>query len=116
MTSVVIPYLHRLSQGDEIKRALRSWEKHAQFDFEPVIVGDKPTWYTGKHIPTIPVRGKKFARAFDIATKITLVASSDLVTEDFIYSYLWFRWLQEFCCFFTIDRRQKLPLNRCNSS
>ncbi len=87
MTTIVYPYLHQLSQGEELKYSIRSVCKFAQFDFDIVIVGDKPIWYTGKHIPATPIRNKRFTRAFDIAKKLELVCESELVSDDFLYMY-----------------------------
>ena len=67
--------------------SIRSLCKHLHFDFEVVIVGDKPDWFTGKHIPTTPIRGSQYTRAFDIARKLEAICESDLVSEDFIYCY-----------------------------
>ena len=90
MVTVVIPYLHVLAKqsgGEEIRYAIRSWEKHMKDDFEIVIVGDKPAWFTGGHIPCKPIRGMTFARAFDIALKLELAVNSPLISEQFIYTY-----------------------------
>jgi hypothetical protein len=87
MTTVVIPYLHRLSSGDELKYAIRSWDKYFNDDFNIVIIGDKPDWFQGDHIPCQPIRGMTFARAFDIALKLELAIASPIISEDFIYTY-----------------------------
>ena len=90
MITVVIPYLHKLAKlsgGDELKFAVRSWSKYFKDDFNIVIIGDKPEWYTGDHIACLPIRGMTFARAFDIALKLELATLSPLITEDFIYTY-----------------------------
>jgi hypothetical protein len=85
--SFVYPFMEKLAQGDELKRSIRSLCKHVKFDFEVVIVGDKPAWYQGKFIPTDKVRGVRFARAFDIANKLKTIAYSDEISEDFVYLY-----------------------------
>lgn len=87
MTTIVYPYLQRLSQGEELKYSIRSVCKYAQFEFDILIVGDKPTWYTGKYLPTHPIRGKRFTRAFDIARKLEIICDSKLITDDFLYMY-----------------------------
>lgn len=91
MISVVIPYLDRLSQGQgeekELKYAIRSFEKYCKFDFDIVIVGDKPSWYVGSFIPTVAVRGMQFARCFDIANKLNHICHSPIITDEFIYTY-----------------------------
>lgn len=45
--NAIYPYIH--SAGEEIKWSLRSLEKYT--DLEPVIIGEKPEWYTGRFIP-----------------------------------------------------------------
>jgi hypothetical protein len=87
MTTIVYPYLHRLSQGDELKYSIRSLCKYAKFDFDIVLVGDKPDWYNGKFIPTTPIRNKRFTRAFDIAKKLEIICESKIISENFIYMY-----------------------------
>src|SRR5574338_1171546 len=86
-TTVVYPYLESLSQGQELKYSIRSLCKFLDFDFDVVIIGDKPSWYNGKHIQTNAVRGVNFARAFDIARKLEFVFESDLISDDFIWCY-----------------------------
>lgn len=87
VTTVVYPYLHQLSQGNELRHSIRSLCKHLYFDFDIVIVGDKPDWYNGKHIQTTPIRNINFCRAFDIARKLQTIVESDLISDDFVYCY-----------------------------
>lgn len=87
MTTIVYPYLHQLSQWDELKYSIRSVCKNFKEPFEIVIIGDKPTWYNGKHIQTTPIRGRKFTRAFDIARKLEIICKSEMITENFVYMY-----------------------------
>lgn len=91
MISIVIPYMEQLAQGQgedkELKYAIRSFEKHCKFDFDIVIIGDKPSWYVGNHIYTEKIRGMQFARCFDIANKLNHICQSNLITNDFIYTY-----------------------------
>jgi hypothetical protein len=89
MISIVIPYLQQLSESkdDELRLALRSWCKYAMFDFNIILVGDKPNWYTGDHIATTPIRGRQYTRAYDIANKIRHIVGSEIITDHFIYSY-----------------------------
>lgn len=81
--------MHELSQGEELKYSIRSLCQYLQFDFEVVIVGDKPSWYNGKHLQTDKVRGMTGAKALDIANKLQLICSTenDFISEDFIYIY-----------------------------
>jgi len=89
MISLVYPYMAQLSseQDTELELSIRSMCKNLKFDFNVVIVGDKPKWYNGDHIYANPIRGIQFTRAFDIANKLSLIVNSDLITDDFIYCY-----------------------------
>lgn len=87
MTSIVYPFFQGKAQGDELKFSIRSLCKYAQFDFEPVIIGDLPTWYKGKHIPVKAIRNKRFTRAFDIANKLNIICQSEMISKDFVYMY-----------------------------
>jgi len=87
MTSIVYPYLHQKSQGEELKYSIRSVCKFAQFDFEPVIIGDKPAWYSGKHIQVSAIRNRRFTRAFDIAKKLEIICGTASISDDFVYMY-----------------------------
>jgi len=83
----VYPYMAQLAQGQELKYSIRSLCKYVNFDFDVVIVGDKPNWYNGKHIQTGKVRGINFAKAFDINYKLKAMCESELISDDFIYLY-----------------------------
>jgi len=94
MITVVYPYMHQLSNGDqsnngmcELRWSLRSLCKHARFDFNVVVVGDKPGWYNGDHISTEKIRGLRFSKAFDIANKLKVIVGSQNITDDFVYMY-----------------------------
>lgn len=79
--------MHELSQGDELRFALRSWCKFMNDPFDVVIVGDRPKWYNGNHIQTGSIRGTTFARCHDITSKLYTVVSNPNITDSFIYSY-----------------------------
>lgn len=51
--TVLIPYLAKEAAGDELKYALRTWEKNFQGDIRVVIVGDKEDWFSDQitHLP-----------------------------------------------------------------
>lgn len=87
MTTIVYPYLHQLSQGEELKYSIRSICKHAKFPFDILIIGDKPNWYNGKCIEMPPIRGKRFTRAFDIARKLDVICGTEYISDDFLYCY-----------------------------
>lgn len=52
---IFIPYVQAPAQWEELRYALRSWEKYASFDYQIVIVGDLPDWCQNViHIPHTP--------------------------------------------------------------
>ena len=52
---IFIPYVQAPAQWEELRYALRSWEKYARFDHQIVIVGDLPDWCKNViHIPHTP--------------------------------------------------------------
>lgn len=83
----VYPYMAQLAQGNELKYSIRSLQKFCNFEFDVVIVGDKPNWFTGKCIDTGKVRNVDFAKAFDINQKMKAIFQSTLVPDNFIYIY-----------------------------
>lgn len=55
---LVIPY--RLSgDGTELRYAIRSIQKHFKYLSGVLLIGDKPEWYTGDHIPCADIKGNK---------------------------------------------------------
>lgn len=87
MITIVYPFFQGKAQGDELKFSIRSLCKYAQFDFEPVIIGDLPRWYNGKHIPVKALRNRRFTRAFDIAQKLEIICGTENISDDFVYMY-----------------------------
>jgi len=89
MISIVIPYLERLGVdgSEELRYALRAWDRHAKFDYEVILVGDKPKWFNGICIEMSPIRGFNYARAFDITKKLKVICACKEITDDFIYTY-----------------------------
>lgn len=82
MISVVIPYVH--SNHDDLRYALRSWEKYADFEYNIWLIGEPPDWYTGNSI-----KMDRFMHnvARDIYFKLSEVIITEEITEEFIYSY-----------------------------
>lgn len=87
MPTFVYPYMAQLAQGNELKYSIRSLQKFCNFDFDVVIVGDKPNWYNGKHVETGKVRNVDYAKAFDINQKMKAIFESTLVPDNFFYIY-----------------------------
>lgn len=55
---LVIPY--RLSgDGVELRYAIRSMQKHFTALSGVLLIGDRPEWFTGEHIPCADIKGQK---------------------------------------------------------
>lgn len=93
---VVIPYLKSEAAGDELKYALRAWEKNFHHPFHVVVVGDKEDWFS-EHITHVPHSThsiledcgcddpKKIRNPqADVAHKLLTVIASKEVNGDFI--------------------------------
>jgi len=56
---LVIPYRLPADGGIELKYAIRSMVKHFKPLSGVLLIGDKPEWYTGDHIPYADLKGEK---------------------------------------------------------
>ena len=74
---LIIPYRHDPSNGFELRYAIRSMVKHFKGMSGVVLIGDKPDWYCGGHIPAADTGAKEW----NIVKKILLSPY-----EDFLYS------------------------------
>lgn len=55
MMHIFLPYFERAGKWEELRYALRSWAKFAQFPYQIVIVGDLPHWCQNViHLPHTP--------------------------------------------------------------
>lgn len=75
---VVIPYIHN-GNGRELRYAIRSLANIRNWNGEIVLIGDKPNWYTGTHIP----RPQQSDRFQDVYSKMLLATT---LYESFIWS------------------------------
>ena len=90
---VVIPYLSKAAQGDELLLAVTGWRKHFKEDFLIVIVGDwNPIVDTGDDIifiecPRIPWPGRgKYWAHLDHVNKFRKVREQFPYSKGFIYT------------------------------
>jgi hypothetical protein len=56
---LVIPYRLPADGGIELKYAIRSMVKHFKPLSGVLLIGDKPEWYTGDHLPYADLKGEK---------------------------------------------------------
>jgi hypothetical protein len=81
--NAVYPYIH--STGSELVYSLRSLEKHT--DLEPVVIGDKPDWYKGRHIP-FPASTRGADSSYKITNvyfKIRRACLDKKISDTFLY-------------------------------
>lgn len=81
---VVIPYLHSKASGEELRYALRAWEKHLA-DVQIVLIGDKPD-YVSHLVHHIPALTPGDNPQCDVAIKLMQAIASDQVPDVFILS------------------------------
>ncbi|MGJ1419979.1 MarR family transcriptional regulator [Sphingobacterium spiritivorum] len=97
-TSVLIPYLKSEAVGEELKYALRSWEKNYNDNIRVIVVGDKEDWFSPNiiHIPIEPHLIKEDCACpspsmvrnpqADVTHKIFAAIASGEISGDFILS------------------------------
>lgn len=96
--TVLIPYLRSEAAGEELRYALRAWEKHFAEDFNVVVIGDREEWFSPEvvHIPHEPHLVKEDCSCpnpsmirnpqADVTHKVFTAIASGLVRENFILS------------------------------
>src|SRR5688572_1044615 len=85
---LVIPYRLPADGGIELKFAIRSMVKHFKPLSGVLLIGDKPEWYTGDHIPYADRKGEK-----ERSMQLKVLQAPD---EIFLYSNDDFFALQDF--------------------
>ncbi|MFG0261521.1 MAG: hypothetical protein ACF788_03945 [Novipirellula sp. JB048] len=98
-TTILYPYYAAAADGDELRFSLRSLAENLQGDYEPVIIGDIPDWYTGAAIELPRITqdqyrqhtGKKFHAKWhpivDVVWKIAAAAQTPEISDTFIVWY-----------------------------
>ncbi len=81
---IVIPYLAAKAKADELRYAVRAWEKSIS-GVRIVIVGDMPPW-AGKELDHIPHTPTSTNPQIDVAHKMMAAIASDLVPNVFVWS------------------------------
>lgn len=83
--SIVIPYVKKLAQGEELKYALRGWDRHFKEDFNIVIIGDREPWMSDL-VHVIETERMSENPPIDIAHKMLRAIESELVSEKFVWT------------------------------
>lgn len=81
---LVIPYQNDRKNGLELRYALRSMVKHFTALSGIVLVGDRPSWYCGEHIPREDATPKR--KEYNIYEKLMQVSGTVLYSNDDYYA------------------------------
>lgn len=88
-TQFVYFYIHGPDCGMELQLSIISLKKNFPGSFRVTIVGDKPKWYDGHHIPSPRFKGIRDHAARmpfrDTQSKIIACANSDEINEEFVW-------------------------------
>lgn len=90
MTHFVYLYVHGPRNGLELRHSMRSIHKNFCGDIKISVIGDRPQWYTGHHIPhtnrSLRVGGlSSFKPNQDTLRKMIQVCDSNEVDEEFVW-------------------------------
>ena len=69
------------SSNEQLRYALRAWQI-ALPDAQPVVIGGRPSWYQGNHIPTNQQRGRDSQWRVNFPLALRAIIDSGLVRED----------------------------------
>lgn len=89
--TLLYPYRHSHDNGRELKHSIRSMVKHMKGITGVCVIGDKPDWYVGEHVPAHDVPGRK---EYNIVSKVIqsphetfVLASDDCFAQQDFYNY-----------------------------
>lgn len=80
---VLYPYKDDGKDGQELYYSIRSMEKHFKDMTGCIVIGDKPSWYTGEHIPASDIEGRK---EYSVYLKVKKVEGIVLYCNDDFYA------------------------------
>lgn len=81
--NLVIPYRHDKYGGAEIRYCIRSMVMYFKDLTGVVVIGDRPEWYKGEHIPAKDTKGQKEKSIID---KLLLASGTILFSSDDIFA------------------------------
>lgn len=93
-TLIVLPYKQSSAQGNEIRLALKGWEKFCQFKYHFIVIGefnsslvDEFPWVEFITVPSMPKKQGQYTPHLDIQRKMKLVMEKyGSVYDGFIYT------------------------------
>ena len=86
------PYLSQEAKGEELRYSIRS-VLHWYPEAEVVVIGDKPDWYKGKHIPAPRLPRQRFQSFKDVFNKLKIACSQ---YDQFVWMHDDMYWVNEF--------------------
>lgn len=88
-TQFVYFYIHGPDNGMELQLSIISLKKNFPGSFRVTVIGEKPSWYDGHHIPSPRFKGIRDHAARmpfrDTQSKIIACANSDEIDEEFVW-------------------------------
>jgi hypothetical protein len=83
-------WIPSLDNGQELRLSMRSVVKHFQGEVKTTVIGDRPSWYRGHHIPCPRIPRNKRERSDshpfrDTANKIVVAANHPEIDESFVW-------------------------------
>lgn len=86
-TQFIWLYLHKEAKGDELRYSMRSVYQYFKGTPKITLVGDKPDWYCGHHIPMPRIQevpDSRFHSLFDTSHKLHTAIQRDDVADQFV--------------------------------
>lgn len=82
---VVYPYVADAAEGDELRYSLRSLEQNLLAVPRVWVIGDKPAWYRGNHVPHRRLERRAHQARFDRADKLWKIIRDRRIGHEFVW-------------------------------
>lgn len=104
----IIPYFHQEARSDELRWCIRSIHANYLGDAYVTLIGDKPDWFIGHHIPKKRLGPQSFRRYRDSLSKIDMIRYSADIDADVM-------WCMDDCYFLRPFNRDDFAQGRLNN-
>jgi hypothetical protein len=104
----IIPYFHQEARSDELRWCIRSIHANYLRDAHVTLIGDKPNWFAGHHIPKKRLGPQSFRRYRDSLSKIDMIRYSPDIDADVM-------WVMDDCYFLKPFNRDDFAQGRLNN-
>lgn len=84
--TVVIPYSASQAQGNELRYALRSWQKNFKVPHKIVIIGEREEWFKDEELTFIELEQLSENPKVNTMEALKAAIASDAVSEVFVWS------------------------------